>query len=116
ECVIAIPTVDLIDKVLGIGTCSGVNTDKFAQFGLTAVPAKHVRAALIKECLANIECKVIDIVNKHNIVVLEGVAAYLDSAREEKRTVHAIGDGRFVVDGETINKRQMMLSKLPPGV
>ena len=37
ECVIAIPTVDLLDKVVGIGTCSGKDTDKFARFGLTPV-------------------------------------------------------------------------------
>jgi flavin reductase (DIM6/NTAB) family NADH-FMN oxidoreductase RutF len=30
ECVIAIPTVDLLDKVVRIGTCSGADTDKFA--------------------------------------------------------------------------------------
>ena len=84
QCVIALPTVDMLDTVVGIGTCSGVDTDKFAKFKLTAVPGKHVKAPLIKECLANIECKVIDIVKKHNIVVLEGVAAYVDTAREEK--------------------------------
>ncbi|MGA8393484.1 MAG: flavin reductase, partial [Burkholderiaceae bacterium] len=38
ECVIAIPTVDLLDKVVGIGTCSGADTDKFAKFKLTPVP------------------------------------------------------------------------------
>ena len=27
ECVIAIPTVDMLDTVVGIGTCSGVDTD-----------------------------------------------------------------------------------------
>jgi len=32
ECVIAIPTVDMLDKVVGIGTCSGADTDKFAKF------------------------------------------------------------------------------------
>lgn len=30
ECVISIPTVDLIDRVIGVGTCSGADTDKFA--------------------------------------------------------------------------------------
>jgi flavin reductase (DIM6/NTAB) family NADH-FMN oxidoreductase RutF len=116
ECVIAIPTVDLIDKVVGIGTCSGADTDKFEKFGLTPVKGKHVRSPLIKECLANIECKVTDIVKKHNIVVLEGVAAYFDSSRNEKRTIHAIGDGTFVVDGRKLDRRQMMRSKLPNGV
>jgi flavin reductase (DIM6/NTAB) family NADH-FMN oxidoreductase RutF len=113
ECVIAIPTVDLLDKVVGIGTCSGADTDKFAQFKLTPVAAKHVRAPLIRECLANIECKVIDIVKKHNIVVLEGLAAYSDSARKEKRMLHAVGDGTFIVDGRRIDRKLMMASRLP---
>jgi flavin reductase (DIM6/NTAB) family NADH-FMN oxidoreductase RutF len=71
---------------------------------------------LIRECLANIECKVIDIIKRHNIVVLEGVAAYFDSSRKEKRTIHANGDGTFVVAGRKLNRRKMMWSKLPDGV
>lgn len=116
ECVIAIPTVDLLDTVVGVGTCSGADTDKFEKFGLTPVQAGHVKAALIKECLANIECRVIDIVEQHNIVVLEGIAAYYDTSRTEKRTVHAIGDGTFVVDGRTVNRRAMMAAKIPDGI
>ena len=113
ECVIAIPTVDMLDKVVGIGTCSGADTDKFAKFKLTPVQGKVVRSPLIKECLANIECKVIDIVQKHNIVVLEAVAAYIDTARKEKRAVHAVGDGTFIVDGRKIDRRKMIASKIP---
>lgn len=116
ECVLAIPTVDLLDQAVGIGMCSGADTDKFKKFGLTPVRGKHVRAPLIKECLANIECKVVDILVKHNIVVLEAVAASLDSARKEKRTVHAVGDGTFIVDGRRLDRRKMMASKLPRGV
>lgn len=116
ECVIAIPTVDMLDKVVGIGTCSGKDTDKFSQFKLTAVPGKVVKAPLIKECLANIECKVIAIVKKHNIVVLEAVAAWIDTTRKEKRMVHAVGDGTFIVDGRKMDRRKMMASKLPGGV
>lgn len=116
ECVIAIPTVDLLDKVVGVGTCSGADTDKFARFELTPLPARRIQPPLIKECLANIECKVVDIVKKHNIVVLEGVAAYVDTARKEKRTLHAVGDGTFIVDGRKIDRRKMMASKLPSGV
>jgi flavin reductase (DIM6/NTAB) family NADH-FMN oxidoreductase RutF len=116
ECVIAIPTVDMIDTVVGIGTCSGRDTDKFAKFGLTALPAQQVGAPLVAECLANIECRVTDIVERHGIVVLQGVAAHLDAARKEKRTLHAVGDGTFVVDGRRLDRREMMQSKLPPGV
>lgn len=116
ECVIAIPTVDLLDTIVGVGTCSGADTDKFAKFELTPMKGKYVRSPLIKECLANIECKVIEIVEKHNIIVLEGVAAYVDTSRKEKRTVHAVGDGTFVVDGRKLDRREMMRSKLPDGV
>ena len=116
ECVLAIPTIDLLDKVIGIGMCSGSDTDKFAKFKLTPVPAELVRPPLIQECLANIECKVIDIIKKHNIVVLEGVAAYLDTARQEQRMIHAVGNGTFIVDGRQLDRKRMMASKLPPGV
>jgi flavin reductase (DIM6/NTAB) family NADH-FMN oxidoreductase RutF len=116
ECVIAVPTVDLLDRAVGIGTCSGADTDKFAKFRLTAVPAKVVKAPLIKECLANIECKVIDIVARHNIVVLQAVAAHFDTARKERRMIHAVGDGTFIVDGRRIDRRKMMASKIPVGL
>ena len=116
ECVISIPTVDMLDKVVGIGTCSGADTDKFSKFKLTPVKGRIVKAPLIKECLANIECKVTDIVKKHNIVVLEGVAAYFDTSRKEKRTVHAVGDGTFIVDGRKLSRKKMMASKIPNGI
>jgi flavin reductase (DIM6/NTAB) family NADH-FMN oxidoreductase RutF len=116
ECVISIPTVDLIDMAVGVGTCSGEDTDKFEKFGLTPVKARYVRAPLIKECLANIECRVVDIIDRHSIVVLEGVAAYFDSAREEKRMIHAVGNGAFIVDGGKIDRKEMMRSKLPSGL
>lgn len=116
ECVIAIPTVDMIDQVVGVGTCSGADTDKFTRFGLTPRRAKIVRAPLIRECLANIECRVVDFVRRHDIVVLEGVAAHRDGSRGERRTFHAVGDGTFIVDGETLDRRRMMRSKLPAAV
>jgi len=115
ECVISIPTVDMLDKVVGIGTCSGADTDKFEKFKLTPVKGRKVKAPLIKECLANIECKVVDIVKKHNIVVLDAVVAHVDTSRKEKRTVHAVGDGTFIVDGRKLNRKKLMASKLPKG-
>ena len=116
ECVIAIPTVDLLDQVVGIGTCSGSDTDKFARFHLTPVPARKVKAPLVRECLANIECQVIDIVKRHNIVVLEALAAHVSPARTETRTLHAVGDGIFIADGRRLDRRKAMASKLPAGM
>ena len=116
ECVLAIPTVDLIDKVIGVGTTTGEDTDKFAAFGLARAPARQVRPPLLPDCLANIECRVVDILEPYGIVVLQGVDAHIDTARPERRMLHAVGDGTFVVDGETINRRAAMRSKLPADV
>ena len=44
ECVINIPTVRLADAVVKCGNVSGRRKDKFAAFGLTAVPAAQVAA------------------------------------------------------------------------
>lgn len=116
QCVIAVPGVDLLDKAVGIGTCSGIDTDKFAAFGLTPVPGRTVDAPRVKECLANIECRVVEIIARHDIVVLEALAAWVDPARREQRRVHAVGDGRFIADGRTLDRRKRMAGKLPPGV
>ena len=116
ECVIAIPTVDMLNELVGVGTCSGADIDKFEKFKLTPVKGREVKAPLIKECLANIECKVVDIVKKYNIIVLDAVAAYFDTSRKEKRTVHAVGDGTFIVDGRKLNRKKLMVSKLPKGL
>lgn len=74
EFVLSFPTSDMIDMLVGIGMCSGADTDKFARFGLTAVPASHVRAPLIKECLANIECRVEELIERLDLVLLRGGA------------------------------------------
>ncbi len=116
ECVIAIPGADMLDTAVGIGMCSGADTDKFEKFSLTRAEAKHVRAPLIQDCLANIECRVIDIIERHNIVVLEGLAAYRDDRRKEQRMIHAVGDGTFIVDGDRLDRKKMMRAKLPNGL
>ena len=115
ECVIAIPTVEMLDTVVGIGTCSGADADKFTKFKLTALPAKWVKAPLIQECVANIECRIVEIIHRHNIVVLEGVAAHEASTRKESRTLHAVGDGTFIVDGRKLDRRRQMAGKIPAG-
>ena len=116
ECVIAIPSVDMSATVVGIGTCSGADTDKFKKFGLTPAKGRSVKAPLIAECIANIECRVIDYVKKHDLFVLEGVRAWIDPDGLKRRTFHAVGDGTFVADGRRFSHRALMASKLPPGV
>lgn len=110
ECVIAIPTVDLATQVVDIGNCSGTDVNKFEKFGLTPIPASAVAPPLIRECLANLECRVADtsLVAKYTLFILKVVKAWTDPDRKERRTIHHRGDGTFVVDGEIIDLRDRM--------
>ncbi|MDR2211858.1 MAG: flavin reductase family protein [Spirochaetaceae bacterium] len=116
ECVVAIPTVDMSKTVVSIGACSGAALNKFEKFHLTPQEAKFVGAPLIKECYANIECRVADHIKPHGIFVLDAEAAWIDEKRREKRLFHATGDGRFTADGEKFSHRRIMREKLPDGV
>jgi len=116
ECVIALPGAELLRAAVRVGTCSGRETDKFARFGLTPLPARLVKAPLIKECIANIECRVVDHIKDHDIFVLDAVAAWTDGKPVAGRMVHAVGDGTFVLDGRRVNHRRLMSPRLPPGL
>jgi len=105
ECVINIPTVELAKTVVACANSSGCNVAKFEKFGLTPVAAKFVKASLIAECFASLECKVVDmkLVTKYNFFVLEVVQAWLDPARKNPRTIHHQGEGEFMVAGRTLH-------------
>ncbi len=77
--VLAWPGRDLAEATLFCGTHSGRDTDKFAHAGLTPLPAQHVNAPLVKECVANLECTVVGQTTSgdHTIFVGEIVAAYM---------------------------------------
>jgi len=108
ECVINIPTADMIDTIVGIGNCSGDDVDKFAAFDLTPGKATKVKAPLIRECYANLECKVVDtkLINKYNFFIMEVVKAHAATTPKYPKTVHYRGDGIFMVSGKTLNKRK----------
>lgn len=104
ECVIAIPTVELASQVVRAGNTSGRNIDKFSILKLTSIPATRVKAPLIAECYANLECKVTDtsMVSKYNFFVLEVVRAWINPEIKDPRTIHHRGKGVFMVSGRTI--------------
>jgi flavin reductase (DIM6/NTAB) family NADH-FMN oxidoreductase RutF len=104
ECVINIPTLKLAPKVVACGNTSGRKIDKFAFFGLTPSIASRVKAPLIRECYANLECKVIDarLVSKYNFFILEVIKAWISSSEKERRTIHHMGRGTFMVAGKVI--------------
>lgn len=107
ECVINVPTVELAKVAVDIGNSSGAEIDKFSEFGLTAVTAKKVRAPLIAECFACMECKLVDssLIKKYSLFVLEVVKAHAPKAPKYPRTIHYRGDGQFMVSGRNMSLR-----------
>ena len=108
ECVINIPTVELAPTVAKIGNCSGAHVDKFAAFKLTALPAEEVKAPLIAQCYANLECKLVDdaLVDRYNVFIFEVVKAHAPAAPKYPKTIHYRGDGMFMVAGRSLNLRR----------
>ncbi len=111
DCVIAVPAASMAKAVVGIGNCSGRRVDKFAAFGLTPARAETVASPLVVECIANLECRVVDdtLAEKYGLRVLEVVAAWRDPAQAEAKTFHHKGWGTFAVDGRNLH----IASKMP---
>lgn len=106
-CVINLPTIRLVNEAVGIGNCSGREVDKFAKFGLTAVPGAVVGAPLIAECHASFECRLADdcLVEKYNFFIFEVVKAHVARFPKHPETLHYTGDGVFMVAGKIISRR-----------
>jgi flavin reductase (DIM6/NTAB) family NADH-FMN oxidoreductase RutF len=104
ECVINIPTKELAKKAVSCGNTSGRSVDKFKTFLLTPVAASFVKAPLIAECYANLECKVVDtsMATKYNFFILEVLKAWIAPSVKHPRTIHHLGKGSFMVAGRTI--------------
>ncbi len=86
EFVVNIPTIDLLKETLFCGRVSGRKHDKFKETGLTPTPARKVKAPIIKECIAHLECKLHSqfTTGDHTIFVGEIVAAYADKKSFKK--------------------------------
>jgi flavin reductase (DIM6/NTAB) family NADH-FMN oxidoreductase RutF len=113
ECVINIPTVDLAPKVVGIGNTSGADVDKFAKFRLTAIAGEKVKAPLIGECYANLECRLVDssLTRKYSLFVLEVVKAHVATSPEYPRTIHYRGDGVFMISGTNTSRYRKLFKR-----
>ncbi len=60
EFVVAVPTVELLKDVWVAGTVSGSRVDKRERLSLTFIPSKRVKVPSVKECQANVECRVVN--------------------------------------------------------
>lgn len=108
ECVVNLPTIDLIDAVIGIGNRHGCEPDKFEEFGLTAIESKKVAAPSIAECYANFECKLYDasLVKKYNFFLFEVVHANVAIAPKLPKTLHYRGQGMFMESGRSVSYKR----------
>lgn len=106
ECVINVPTADMVDQVVGIGNCDGDEVDKFKKFFLTPGDAKEVGAPLIEECFANLECRIFDmrLVKKYNFFIFEVVKAHVATLPKYPQTLHYRGEGTFITSGSVVHK------------
>ncbi|MCA1971302.1 MAG: flavin reductase family protein [Caenispirillum sp.] len=111
ECVVAVPGLDLAETVVDVGNCSGDQVDKFQRFGLRTRPAEDVGAPILRDCLANIECRVSDtnLCHPYNLFILRATRVWIDESRKERRTMHHRGDGTFSVDGGTLDLSDHMV-------
>jgi flavin reductase (DIM6/NTAB) family NADH-FMN oxidoreductase RutF len=110
ECVINIPTAEIAEQVVACGNTSGLKTDKFEEFGLTAKPAKLVAAPLVDECYANLERRLFDtsMVDTYGLFVFEVIEAWIDPAVKTPCTMHHIGHGDFMLAGRRIKLKSKM--------
>ncbi len=78
EFVVNVPSMDFVKETLLCGRVSGRNHDKFKESKLTPGVSKKVKAPIINECFAHLECKVVNKIpaGDHIIVVGEVLAAY----------------------------------------
>jgi flavin reductase (DIM6/NTAB) family NADH-FMN oxidoreductase RutF len=106
ECVINIPTADMVKQVIAIGNSTGgAKENKFEKFGLTAQDSEQVKAPLIKECYANFECRVKDrkMLPEYNFFILEVVKAHVATSPKYPETLHYRGEGIFMLSGGHIS-------------
>lgn len=112
-----VPDASLADAVLGCGSVSGARVpDKFDRFGLSRQRATRIKAPLVTECVANLECRVCQIVDlgTSSLIVAQILAAVADTRHVQGghwtfdnglRLLHHLSGGHFCVSGEAITAR-----------
>ena len=115
ECCLNIPTFDMLESVVEIGVLHGSQCDKFEKFSLHRLEADKVKAPVIDNCLAAIECELEDYVEDHGLLIFKGVQLWENPEKSERRVIHANGDGTFFADGEFRNLRGQMRKWVPKG-
>ncbi|MVA37551.1 flavin reductase family protein [Agrobacterium vitis] len=110
QCVLSVPRSNMSAVVTDIGNCSGGDIDKFETFGLATLPGNAGAAPLLADCIANLECRLVDgtLSDRYSLHVLEVERLWVASDWREAAMLHHIGDGRYRSDGELLDENRRM--------
>lgn len=113
EFALNIPSRALAGATLAVGSKSGRDGDKFAEFGLGSFAAEKIAAPLLAGCVGWLECRVVPephIQAQYDLFIGEVVAAWADPqvfkdghwlfAEGSSRSIHYIAGGNFFETGE----------------
>ncbi|GAB3260257.1 flavin reductase family protein [Chitinimonas naiadis] len=113
EFALNIPARGLAAATVAVGSQSGREGDKFAEFGLKTFAAEKIAAPLLEGCVGWLECRVIP--EPHNqqtydLYIAEVVAAWADPAdfsdghwhfsADRERSIHYVAGGTFFETGD----------------
>jgi flavin reductase (DIM6/NTAB) family NADH-FMN oxidoreductase RutF len=95
---LSIPTADLIAAVHRCGIESGRDGDKFVRAKLTPLDGLEVDAPLIEECVAHIECGVIDRVSygDHDLFIAEVLVVQAEEEAFQERWLVEVDAGQIL--------------------
>lgn len=112
EFAISVPPSSLLREVRECGRLSGRKCDKFREVGLTPQPSRRLRAPVVKEGIAHLECRVVKEVEvgDHTLFVGEVVEAYADEGcfdgekfdLEKAGLIYHLGGTHFVNLGSAL--------------
>jgi len=123
--VLNIPNIKLTKAVHYCGRHSGRDINKFEATGLTPLPAKKVRGVIIKECIVNIECKGIGMIDipliDHTLFLGEIVMTHVDRECYNEETGYLEFDkSDLLIEGSSYSYLkvgdEIALQELPRGV
>jgi flavin reductase (DIM6/NTAB) family NADH-FMN oxidoreductase RutF len=113
EFVLNVPPQALAATVVGVGSVTGREVDKWSKFGIATLPATRIAAPLVADCIAWLECRVLDerpTERKYDLFLAEVVAASADDrvfsggrwhfGDEALRSLHYVAGGQFFATGE----------------
>jgi flavin reductase (DIM6/NTAB) family NADH-FMN oxidoreductase RutF len=104
EFVVNIPTMKYVKETLFCGRRSGKGLDKFKETKFTPLPAKTVKAPIIKECIAHLECKLYKKITAgdHTLFIGEILDAYANKNAftgkynlEKAKLIFHVGGNKF---------------------